>query len=130
MTLVTLYKKGTGEARDFDINIIMSEPGWYLTREQALAAGENAMLPRGHNGIMSRAPFIKSQSFWCTCCDAKVVDADDETSGHFYVLHGHARTMMANTTNQNHISGEYSQFVIALCSECEVGHFIHTEEKE
>jgi len=129
MAMATLFKKGTGEARDFPIEGIIKEEGWYLTREQAIAAGEQTMLPRGHNGVIVLAPFIKDQEFWCTCCDAKVVDSNDEATGHFYVSHGHARTKDVKAGEGMKVNPEYVQFVIALCPECEAGHFIHTKEK-
>jgi len=52
--------------------------------------------------------------FWCSSCDAHLVDSTNEKTGHFYVQFGHL-------FNQDTLKydGDYRAVMFALCSHCE-----------
>ena len=54
------------------------------------------------------------QRFWCTHCDAKIVDSQDPSTGHFRVAFGH---QYSDQTKQ--YDGEYVGVMFAVCNVCD-----------
>lgn len=53
------------------------------------------------------------QVHWCSICDMKLVDSENEETGHFYIQHGHIYD-----PELKEFEGDYVAVMFAICSEC------------
>ncbi len=68
-----------------------------------------------------RVDFIKGQEFWCNECDQKIVNSEDPTTGHFYMIFGHIYQPSSRAKDYGMPTSikESVSVVFALCPDCE-----------